>query len=255
MSIADAWRPCAAGGNVARRKLTQIAFVSMLAANFFVTANAAAKSSDTILNNEIAADAAYVGASKKAAQASSSFSNRFDCSQPSFIAEMLTSPAFDADERVAFRRAEDTLVGGASTYNPHDRRDRSAGSTRTSSGEFYDAQTWSAAIQIDFRDLFGGVRFGRNYRPSFALVESGERRVIVRINDVGPLRPGRVIDLNDQTMRYFDPTMKMGLIQDVKVTPLIGEDLAVGPVAPAAKMMAGDFEQTVPEILRDAYER
>ena len=168
---------------------------------------------------------------------------------------MLTSPGFGADERAEYRHAPDTLIGAASTYNPHDRRDRSAGSTRTSSGEFYDAQAWTAAIQIDFRDLFGGVRFGRNYRPSFALVEAGERRVIVRINDVGPLKPGRVIDLNDHTMRYFDPTMQMGLIQDVKVTPLIGEDIAVGPLTPASQAMAGDFEQIVPGISSDMYER
>jgi rare lipoprotein A len=254
MSIDGAWRPCAARGNFARRKLAQIAFVSMLAANFFVTAQAVAKSSETVLDNE-AADAAYVGAPKKAAQTSSSFTSRFDCSQPSFITEMLTSPAFGADERAAYRRAEDTLIGAASTYNPHNRHDRSAGGTRTSSGELYDAESWSAAIQIDFRDLFGGVRFGRNYRPSFALVEAGERRVIVRINDVGPLKPGRVIDLNDHTMRYFDPTMQVGLIQDVKVTPLIGENLTIGPVPPAPRAMAGDFEQIVPEIPRDVYER
>jgi hypothetical protein len=34
----------------------------------------------------------------------------------------------------------------------------------------------------------------------------------VKINDVGPLEPGRVIDLNEQTMRYFDPGMRRGLI-------------------------------------------
>jgi rare lipoprotein A len=168
---------------------------------------------------------------------------------------MLASPAFGAETRTAYRPATDAFTGAASTYNPHNRADREAGSKRTSSGELYDAETWTAAIQIDFRDLFKGVRFGRNYRPSFALVESGERRVVVRINDVGPLRPGRVIDLNDHTMRYFDPTMQAGLIQDVKVTPLMGEDLVVGPVTPRANAMAGDFEQIVPEIPRDVYER
>jgi rare lipoprotein A len=225
----------------------------MLAANFFVTAQASARTTDIVA--ESTADAAYVGVPKATARASTSFTSRFDCSQPSFITEMLTSPAFGADERVEYRREPDTLIGAASTYNPHDRHDRSAGSTRTSSGEFYDAQAWAAAIQIDFRDLFGGVRYGRNYRPSFALVESGEQRVIVRINDVGPLKPGRIIDLNDHTMRYFDPSMKMGLILDVKVTPLIGEDIAVGPIAPAPTAMAGDFERIVPGIGRDRYER
>jgi len=253
MSIDGAWRPCAARGNFARRKLAQIAFVSVLAANFFVTAHASARTGNII--SETGSDAAYVGAPKSTLQASTSFTNRFDCSQPSFITEMLTSPAFGADERAEYRRAPDALIGAASTYNPHNRHDRSAGPTRTSSGELYDAETWSAAIQIDFRDLFGGVRFGRNYRPSFALVEAGERRVVVRINDVGPLKPGRVIDLNDHTMRYFDPSMQAGLIQDVKVTPLMGDNLATGPVAPASQAMAGDFEQIVPEIPRDMYER
>ena len=56
--------------------------------------------------------------------------------------------------------------------------------------------------------------------PTFALVESGEKCVIVKINDVGPLRPGRVIDLNERSMRYFDPTQQLGLISDVKVTLL-----------------------------------
>jgi rare lipoprotein A len=185
----------------------------------------------------------------------SSFSNRFDCSEPSVITEMLTSPAFGVEARSVYLPATDTFTGAASTYNPHNRRDREAGPKRTSSGEYYDAEAWTAAIQVDFRDLFRGVRFGRNSRPTFALVESGERRVVVRINDVGPLKPGRVIDLNEHTMRYFDPSMQLGLIQDVKVTPLMGEDLAVGPVAPASTAMAGDFEQIVPEIPRDVYER
>jgi rare lipoprotein A (peptidoglycan hydrolase) len=70
------------------------------------------------------------------------------------------------------------------------------------------------------REQFGGVRYGKNYRPTFALVESGEKYVIVKINDVGPLRPGRVIDLNERSMRYFDPTQQLGLISDVKVTLL-----------------------------------
>ena len=49
-------------------------------------------------------------------------------------------------------------------------------------------------------------------------------------HDVGQLRPGRVIDLNEQTMRYFDPTFKLGLIQGVMVTPLVGDDWPTGPI-------------------------
>ena len=66
----------------------------------------------------------------------------------------------------------------------------------TASGELYDPEAWSAAIQIGLRGAFGGIHYGRNYRPAFALVECGDRRAIVRVNDVGPLMPGRVIDLN-----------------------------------------------------------
>ena len=68
------------------------------------------------------------------------------------------------------------------------------------------------------RKQFGGVRFGKNYVPTFALVESEENYVIVKINDVGPLKPGRVIDLNERSMRYLN------------VTPLPGEDWTPGPI-------------------------
>ncbi len=51
-----------------------------------------------------------------------------------------------------------------------------------------------------------------------------------KINDVGPLRSGRVIDFNEQTMRYFDPTLELGLINSVQVTPLRGDDWTTGPL-------------------------
>ena len=57
-----------------------------------------------------------------------------------------------------------------------------------------------------------------------------DKKVIVKINDVGPLTPGRVIDFNEQTMRYFDPSLRLGLIRNVKVTPLQGKDWTAGPV-------------------------
>ena len=51
----------------------------------------------------------------------------------------------------------------------------------------------------------------------------------MKINDVGPLKPSRVVDLNEQTMRYFDPDMRRGLIP-ITVTPLSGDDWLPGPV-------------------------
>jgi rare lipoprotein A (peptidoglycan hydrolase) len=64
-------------------------------------------------------------------------------------------------------------------------------------------------------------------------VESGDKQLIVKINDVGPLRPGRVLDLNERSMRHFDPFLTRGLIDDVKITALPGEDWIPGPVGSA----------------------
>jgi rare lipoprotein A len=121
------------------------------------------------------------------------------------------------------------FVGTASTYNPF-KPGYKEGGIETASGELYDPNAWTAAIQIDLRNTFGGVRYGREYQPTFALVEAGEKRVIVKINDVGPLMPGRIIDLNEQTMRYFDPSLERGLVESVKVTPLQGRHWIPGPL-------------------------
>ena len=121
------------------------------------------------------------------------------------------------------------IVGVASTYNPY-RVGVDSDEMQTASGELYDSAAWTAAIQIDLREQFRGVRYGKNYQPAYALVESSEKKVIVKINDVGPLKPGRVIDLNERSMRYFDPTLQLGLISDVKVALLPGADWTPGPI-------------------------
>lgn len=126
-------------------------------------------------------------------------------------------------------RKQATLLGMASTYNPQ-RAGKDEGGIETASGESYDPAAWTAAIHIDLRDRFGGVRYGRLYQPAYALVENGDKRVIVRINDVGPLKPGRVIDLNERSMRYFDSSLQRGLLSDAKVTLLPGADWTPGPI-------------------------
>jgi rare lipoprotein A len=120
-----------------------------------------------------------------------------------------------------------TIVGTASTYNPF-RPGYREGGPGTASGEPYDSAAWAAAIQINLREAFGGVYYGRS--PSYALVEGMNKKVIVKINDVGPLQPGRIIDFNERTMRYFDPSLQLGLIRDVRVTPLLGDDWTAGPI-------------------------
>src|ERR1700741_2483275 len=50
----------------------------------------------------------------------------------------------------------------------------------------------------------------------YALVEGAGKKVIVKINDVGPLEPGRTIDFNRLTMCYFDPSLRGGLVHNIK---------------------------------------
>jgi len=121
----------------------------------------------------------------------------------------------------------DAIVGAASTYNPF-RPGRLEGGPNTASGERYDPSGWAAAIKTSLRQKFGGVQFGA--RPKFALVEALGKKIIVKINDVGPLMPGRIIDLNERAMRHFDPSLELGIIHDVKVRPLSGDYWIPGPV-------------------------
>lgn len=134
-----------------------------------------------------------------------------------------------ADDWAAFAPGT-ALTGGASMYNPYT-ADVPETERQTASGEIYDPESWTAAVQIDLRDQFGGVRFGRNYKVAYALVECEGKRTIVRVNDVGPLRPGRIMDFNEKTMRYFDPTLEAGVLPNVTVTPLEGDTWTPGPIA------------------------
>lgn len=156
---------------------------------------------------------------------------------------MSARPRFATDYRLLRRlaalvdlprlRESPAVTGIASTYNPY-RDGPTEGGPMTASGEMYDPAGWTAAIQTELRGQFGGVRYGRLYQPAYVLVECGERQAIVKINDVGPLKPGRVIDLNERAMRYFDPFLRRGLLPDVRVTLLPGEDWTAGPIGGAA---------------------
>jgi rare lipoprotein A len=121
------------------------------------------------------------------------------------------------------------IIGIASTYNPCC-PGTPPEEAETASGELYDAQGWTAAIQLRLRGRFAGVRYGTSYRPAYALIESDDKRLIVKINDVGPLAPGRVIDLNERAMRFFDASLERGLLPGVRITPLDGSHWTPGPV-------------------------
>ena len=123
--------------------------------------------------------------------------------------------------------AGDAIVGAASTYNPF-KPGKEEGGPKTATGERYDPSAWTAAIKTSLRQKFGGVQFGA--RPKYALVEAVGKKIIVKINDVGPLTPGRIIDLNERAMRYFDPSLQRGVLYSVIVKPLFGDYWTPGPV-------------------------
>lgn len=134
---------------------------------------------------------------------------------------------------------EGGIFGIASTYDPF-AAPNGPEDFQTASGEFYDPDSWTAAIRTDLRKRFGGIRFGRNYQPSYALIECGDRKAIVRVNEVGPLAPGRIVDLSDRTMRYFDPSFQLGLLGDVVITPLPGADWTAGPLTDDPQVAVSD---------------
>ena len=174
-------------------------------------------------------------------QSPTPFAGRFEYPQSSWMRDVIDR-AFDRDivqpivnaslqGMQTIVAAGAAILGAASTYNPADPSGADSDPKETASGELYDAEDWTAAIRTDLRAQFGGVHFGKNYRPAFALVQSDDKEAIVRINDVGPLKPGRVIDLNERAMRYFDPALRRGVLDNVKITPLAGQEWTVGPVA------------------------
>jgi peptidoglycan lytic transglycosylase len=216
--------------------------------------NAASNSAAAISAIPFLSSASATGLDEAAA---TPFASRFDCPQTSVIRDIrdiLENPIYQAaltqfttaglPHQQKIVPAAPAIVGTASMYNPNDLTDRDSGDSETASGEQYDAEGWTAAIRVDLREQFGGVRFGSNYQPVFALVQSGDKQAIIRINDIGPLKPGRIIDLNERTMRYFDPTLQLGLIDNVSVTPLAGQDWALGPIDDSQPVsVASRFDQ------------
>ncbi|HEU5272303.1 MAG TPA: RlpA-like double-psi beta-barrel domain-containing protein [Xanthobacteraceae bacterium] len=126
-----------------------------------------------------------------------------------------------ADSETPLTSDSETIVGAASFYDDPG---------ETASGEQYDPKAFTAAAQLEIRDKFGGIKFGRLYRASFAVAEYGGKKLILKFNDVGPLRPGRKFDLSRAAMEYFDGLDK-GVLPDFKVTVLpVGQTYTAGPV-------------------------
>jgi rare lipoprotein A len=130
-------------------------------------------------------------------------------------------------------RALEIITGAASYYDEPG---------LTSSGEPYDARAFTAAAQIDIRHRFGGIRYGRNYQPSYGVAEFAGKKAIVKFNDVGPLRPGRAFDFSRITMEYFGG-IERGVLPDVTVALLPRErTYPQGPITDAELAALGIFD-------------
>jgi rare lipoprotein A len=128
------------------------------------------------------------------------------------------------NQAFALLASVETIIGIASFYDEPQ---------QTASGEPFDPDAFTAAAQLGIRDKFGGIRFGVKYQPAYAVAEYGDKKLILKFNDVGPLRPGRKFDLSRAAMAYFGG-IKKGLLPDFKVTPLpLGQTYPAGPVTEA----------------------
>jgi rare lipoprotein A len=117
----------------------------------------------------------------------------------------------------------------------------------TASGEPYDPVAFTAAALVELRDKFGGIKFGKAYQPAYALAEYGGKRAILKINDVGPLKPGRKFDLSRAAMEHFGGVDK-GLLPDLKITLLpAGGDYTPGPLLDVAALQ--QFDGDKPQII------
>lgn len=101
---------------------------------------------------------------------------------------------------------------------------------RTASGEVYDMHAMSAAHKTMPLPSYARVRNPAN-----------GREVIVRVNDRGPFKPGRVIDLSFAAARH----LRIAGLAPVVVTRLTHEDIRSGawqrPPAAAAAAAAADM--------------
>jgi rare lipoprotein A len=125
------------------------------------------------------------------------------------------------------------LVGAASYYDEF---------SVTASGERYNPKEFTAAVQIGLRQRFGGIKSAPHYRPAYVIAESGGKRAVIRINNVGTMKPGRLFDLSRAAMEYFGG-IERGLISNLKVTILpLGRRYKPGP-------LTGEVEEIVEEIV------
>ena len=127
--------------------------------------------------------------------------------------------------------------GDASTYNPYLPGWRTGGGTLATGGP-YNPNSYDAALQLNLAKQY---RCGYGSRAiCHAVVQAPNgRAMVVRINDNGPLVPGRIIDLNEKSMQYLSGGSmgrNSGIVKNVTVTLLCAiEGMALGPLDPSER--------------------
>ncbi|MBI4133125.1 hypothetical protein HY478_00775 [Candidatus Uhrbacteria bacterium] len=143
---------------------------------------------------------------------------------------MLLSLAASAEAAVPCIKT--SFRGDASTYNPNYAGYKTGGQALATGGR-YNPNEYEAALQLGLATRYGCGYGSRAICYAIVQAPSG-RAMTVRINDNGPLTPGRVIDLNEKSMRYLSAGsygQNSGVIRNVIVTLLCGiEGQQLGPL-------------------------
>lgn len=154
-------------------------------------------------------------------------------------------------ETIAQGGAGETIEGQASVYNPYRPGEKSGGPGLATGGR-YDPQSYDAAIQTD---IGRAASCGTGVTGScYALVEQGDKALVVKVNDNGPLVGNRIIDLNQKSMDYFTGEKNsVSLLDDVRVTMLPKDGAyTAGPVdsATAQELRTGSSDPSEPLLTR-----
>jgi rare lipoprotein A len=106
-----------------------------------------------------------------------------------------------------------TYSGAASFYSGLP----SEGGAMTSTGERVRPDTYSGALQTDLAKQYGGLR--KNGVWADVVDDATGKRVRVYLNDTGPLRPGRMVDLSPKAFQEFAPLSK-GVVPNLRMEML-----------------------------------
>lgn len=133
------------------------------------------------------------------------------------------------------------VTGKASYYGPG-----FYGNTTSQGDPNFTSQGYTAAIRIDLRNQFGAGTYGKSGLARVTNLSNG-KSIIVKVNDVGPLAPGRVVDLSEKSFKALSSrgTLTEGLLNNVKVE-YIGEYKSGSKLGPASPVRQTSTTPTVP---------